>query len=63
MKTINRILTVAAMMLFIHTVSAQEIVKPKQDPVKKSEIKPVNAKKKITKKPVKKVAEKKQIKE
>jgi hypothetical protein len=31
--------------------------------VKKTEIKPVNGKKKISKKPIKKVVEKKQIKE
>lgn len=62
MKAMNRILTVAVMMLFIHNASAQEAVKPEQDPVKKTEVKPLNAKKKITKKPVKKAAEKKQVK-
>jgi hypothetical protein len=63
MKTMNRILTVAVMMLFVFSASAQEGVKTKQDPVKKTEIKPVNGKKKISKKPIKKVVEKKQIKE
>lgn len=62
MKTMNRILTVAAMVLFVYSASAQEAVKPKQDPVKKTEVKPVNAKKKIAKKPVKKISEKKQVK-
>ncbi|MFN5149086.1 MAG: hypothetical protein ACK46O_04840 [Flavobacteriia bacterium] len=63
MKTMNRMLAGAMMMLFIFTASAQEVTVTKQDPVKKTEVKPVNAKKKISKKPVKKAAEKKQIKE
>lgn len=62
MKTMNRILTAAAMVLFVYSASAQEVVKPKQDPVKKTEVKPVNAKNKIAKKPVKKISEKKQVK-
>lgn len=59
----NRILTVAVMILFVFTASAHDGTKSKQDPVKKTEVKPVSAKKKISKKPLKKVADKKQIKE
>lgn len=58
-----RILGVAVLMLMVNVASAQEGTKPKQDPVKKTEVKPVNAKKKIAKKPAKKLAPKKQIKE
>lgn len=55
MKTMNKILTVAALMLVTLAANAQEVVKAKQEPVKTTQGKPAQIKKKsYAKKNVKK---------